>query len=92
MIFVKTQNHKLIKSIFLPQQTDISANLQSDACLQIMGMEADEVDITTEDGEVATRSLKSHNIHIKTQHGNFTAEGTLQGNISIVAKATVSAL
>ncbi|XP_037781826.1 protein FAM185A-like [Penaeus monodon] len=79
---------RLYCEIEVPIKYDISANLQSDACLQIMGMEADEVDITTEDGEVATRGLKSHNIHIKTQHGNFTAEGTLQGNISIVAKAT----
>ncbi|XP_063589756.1 protein FAM185A-like [Penaeus indicus] len=79
---------RLYCEIEVPIKYDISANLQSDACLQIVGMEADEVDVTTEDGEVATRSLKSHNIHIKTKHGNFTAEGTLQGNIFIVAKST----
>ncbi|ROT75602.1 hypothetical protein C7M84_005854 [Penaeus vannamei] len=83
---------RLYCEIEVPIKYDIIANLQSDACLQIVSMEADEIDITTEDGEVVTRSLKSHNIRIKTQHGDVTAEGTLQGNIFIIAKSTVSAL
>lgn len=79
---------RLYCEIEVPIKYDIIANLQSDACLQIVSMEADEIDITTEDGEVVTRSLKSHNIRIKTQHGDVTAEGTLQGNIFIIAKST----
>ncbi|XP_042860068.1 protein FAM185A-like [Penaeus japonicus] len=79
---------RLYCEIEVPIKYDISADLQNDACLQIMGMEADEVDVTTEDGDLETRGLKSHNIHIKTQHGNITADGTLQGNIFIIAKST----
>ncbi|XP_071548521.1 protein FAM185A isoform X2 [Panulirus ornatus] len=72
----------------VPVKYDLDVKLQDEASVQILGMEADEVNVLTEKGEMKTKGLKSHNIHIKTDHGNITAEGTLQGNIFINAKTT----
>lgn len=58
--------------------------------LKISKMESDEVNVSTENGEVNTSGLKSHNIHIKTKQGHITADGSMQGNIFINAKKTVS--
>lgn len=46
--------------------------------------------VSTKEGEIKTKGMKSHNIHITTEEGNITSEGSLQGNIFIRAKKTAS--
>lgn len=70
--------------------SDLDISLLEKACVQISGMEADDVKVSTKEGEIKTKGLKSHNIHITTEEGNITSEGSLQGNIFIKAKKTVS--
>ncbi|KAK7071278.1 hypothetical protein SK128_015992 [Halocaridina rubra] len=74
--------------IQIPIKYNLDIQLLDAASVQIFGMEADEVNITTDKGDIKTAGLKSHNIHIKTQTGNISAKRTLQGNIFITAKKT----
>ncbi|KAK3877146.1 hypothetical protein Pcinc_018129 [Petrolisthes cinctipes] len=74
--------------VLVPIKYDLDVSLLGKACVQISGMEADDVKISTEEGEIRTKGLKSHNIHITTKEGNITSEGSLQGNIFIRAKKT----
>lgn len=74
--------------VTVPIKYDLDVTLMDEGRLKISSMESDEVNVSTENGEVNTRGLKSHNIHIKTKQGHITADGSMQGNIFINAKKT----
>ncbi|KAG7158940.1 protein FAM185A-like [Homarus americanus] len=82
------QSSKIFCEVQIPIKYDLDVKLLDDASVQILGMEADEVNVSTVNGEINTHGLKSHNIHVNTEHGHITSEGTMQGNIFINAKTT----
>ncbi|XP_042239937.1 protein FAM185A-like [Homarus americanus] len=88
VITATPESSKIFCEVQIPIKYDLDVKLLDDASVQILGMEADEVNVSTVNGEINTHGLKSHNIHVNTEHGHITSEGTMQGNIFINAKTT----
>ncbi|KAK8746831.1 hypothetical protein OTU49_016841, partial [Cherax quadricarinatus] len=87
-ITASPQSPNVYCEVQIPVKYDLDVKLFDKASVHILGMEADEVNLSTEEGDVNTHGLKSHNIHITTNHGNITSEGTMQGSLFIWAKKT----
>ena len=70
-----------------PFGVNVSLKIQGDGTASVYSMESDNVDITTEKGDIEVGKLKSANIKCSTLTGNIIAKKSIHGNVNFLSES-----